>query len=432
MLAGAEGGEARHRRRRPRAGRLPRALARVGRRRAGRRRAPSPVRRSTGRRWDDAIARARAIVAGRTRNASPGARAGRRAARPGARRRRRRRLHRRHGGRGRRAGRPADERRAAGLALLVRPGAQAGQAAGRGAGQVAGPEGHQGRRRRRRPHGVAAGAAVRPAARGARSSSPTSTRRASTRASATCTRELDKLAARGPAAARTALNRLKGLVTGSLSKDVFADADLVIEAVFEEMSVKQQVFAEVEAVVSAECVLATNTSALSITEMAVEARAPGAGRRAALLQPGGGAAAARGRARRADRRRGAGHRVRRRQGAEEELRARRRRPGVRGQPAAHPLPRRGHLGRGAGHPGGRGRPGAGPAGPADDARSSCSRWSGRRWRCTWPSGCTRRSPTGSPSARGCGRWSSWQVVGLQRARRRRPRARRHRCRRTPR
>ena len=47
----------------------------------------------------------------------------------------------------------------------------------------------------------------------------------------------------------------------------FADADFVIEAVFEEMSVKQQVFAQVEAVVSPECVLATNTSSLSIAEM---------------------------------------------------------------------------------------------------------------------------------------------------------------------
>jgi len=61
---------------------------------------------------------------------------------------------------------------------------------------------------------------------------------------------------------------LTGLVTGSTSKDGFADADFVIEAVFEEMSVKQQVFAEVEAVVSPECVLATNTSSLSIAEMA--------------------------------------------------------------------------------------------------------------------------------------------------------------------
>lgn len=61
---------------------------------------------------------------------------------------------------------------------------------------------------------------------------------------------------------------LTGLVTGSTSKDGFADADFVIEAVFEEMAVKQQVFAEVEAVVPAECVLATNTSSLSITQMA--------------------------------------------------------------------------------------------------------------------------------------------------------------------
>jgi 3-hydroxyacyl-CoA dehydrogenase len=85
--------------------------------------------------------------------------------------------------------------------------------------------------------------------------------------------ELDKLAARGRLS-RDKLNRLKGLVTGSLTKDAFADADLVIEAVFEEMSVKQQVFAEVEAVVSAECVLATNTSALSISEMASKLEHP--------------------------------------------------------------------------------------------------------------------------------------------------------------
>ena len=65
-----------------------------------------------------------------------------------------------------------------------------------------------------------------------------------------------------------AANRLKGLVTGSLTKDAFADADLVIEAVFEELKVKQQVLAEVEAAVSPQCVLATNTSSLSITEMA--------------------------------------------------------------------------------------------------------------------------------------------------------------------
>ncbi|HEU4941668.1 MAG TPA: 3-hydroxyacyl-CoA dehydrogenase NAD-binding domain-containing protein [Gaiellaceae bacterium] len=61
---------------------------------------------------------------------------------------------------------------------------------------------------------------------------------------------------------------LASLVEGGTTYDHFADCDLVLEAVFEELSVKQEVFAEVEAVVSPETVLATNTSSLSITEMA--------------------------------------------------------------------------------------------------------------------------------------------------------------------
>ena len=69
-------------------------------------------------------------------------------------------------------------------------------------------------------------------------------------------------------------NRYKALITGSTSKDGFADAEFVIEAVFEEMSVKKQVFADVEKAVSPECVLATNTSSLSITEMAADLEHP--------------------------------------------------------------------------------------------------------------------------------------------------------------
>jgi 3-hydroxyacyl-CoA dehydrogenase/enoyl-CoA hydratase/carnithine racemase len=63
-------------------------------------------------------------------------------------------------------------------------------------------------------------------------------------------------------------NRLRSLVTGSLGKEASADADLVIEAVFEDLAVKRRVLAEVEAVVSDTCVLATNTSSLSVTAMA--------------------------------------------------------------------------------------------------------------------------------------------------------------------
>ncbi|GAA4628926.1 3-hydroxyacyl-CoA dehydrogenase NAD-binding domain-containing protein [Actinoallomurus vinaceus] len=85
--------------------------------------------------------------------------------------------------------------------------------------------------------------------------------------------EIDKLLGKGRVSADEA-SRLKGLVTGSLTKDAFADADFVIEAVFEEMGVKQKVFAEVEAVVSPECVLATNTSSLSVTEMASKLKHP--------------------------------------------------------------------------------------------------------------------------------------------------------------
>ncbi|WP_049569586.1 3-hydroxyacyl-CoA dehydrogenase NAD-binding domain-containing protein [Nonomuraea sp. SBT364] len=78
--------------------------------------------------------------------------------------------------------------------------------------------------------------------------------------------EVDKLLGKGRVSADQA-NRLKALVTGSLTKDAFADADFVIEAVFEDLAVKKQVFAEVEAVVRADCTLATNTSSLSLTEM---------------------------------------------------------------------------------------------------------------------------------------------------------------------
>lgn len=78
--------------------------------------------------------------------------------------------------------------------------------------------------------------------------------------------EIDQLAAKGRLSADKAA-RLKSLVTGSTEKSVFADADFVIEAVFEEMNVKRTVLSELEAVVTPECVLATNTSSLSVTGM---------------------------------------------------------------------------------------------------------------------------------------------------------------------
>ncbi|WP_423184407.1 3-hydroxyacyl-CoA dehydrogenase NAD-binding domain-containing protein [Arthrobacter sp. NyZ413] len=85
--------------------------------------------------------------------------------------------------------------------------------------------------------------------------------------------EVDKLLSKKRISADAA-NRAKALVSGSVSKQAFADADFVIEAVFEELAVKKQVFAEVEAIVSPECILATNTSSLSVTAMADGLRHP--------------------------------------------------------------------------------------------------------------------------------------------------------------
>ncbi|GAB3560009.1 3-hydroxyacyl-CoA dehydrogenase NAD-binding domain-containing protein [Arthrobacter alkaliphilus] len=85
--------------------------------------------------------------------------------------------------------------------------------------------------------------------------------------------EVDKLLGKKRISSDAA-NRTKGLVSGSVSKESFADADFVIEAVFEELNVKKQVFAEVEAIVSPECILATNTSSLSVTAMAEDLQYP--------------------------------------------------------------------------------------------------------------------------------------------------------------
>jgi 3-hydroxyacyl-CoA dehydrogenase/enoyl-CoA hydratase/carnithine racemase len=85
--------------------------------------------------------------------------------------------------------------------------------------------------------------------------------------------EVDRLAAKGHYDEGKA-RFLGSIVTGSTAYDGFEGCDLVLEAVFEELVVKKQVLAEVEELVSAECVLATNTSSLSITDMAADLRHP--------------------------------------------------------------------------------------------------------------------------------------------------------------
>ena len=69
-------------------------------------------------------------------------------------------------------------------------------------------------------------------------------------------------------------NRLKALVTGTTDRSLFSDADWVIEAVFEELGVKQDVFAEIEKYVSETAVLATNTSSLSVGQIGAKLAHP--------------------------------------------------------------------------------------------------------------------------------------------------------------
>lgn len=78
--------------------------------------------------------------------------------------------------------------------------------------------------------------------------------------------ELEKQVKKGRLSEEAA-RRLSGLVTGAVDKKAYANCDFIIEAVFEELSIKQKLFKELESIVSPECILATNTSSLSVEGM---------------------------------------------------------------------------------------------------------------------------------------------------------------------
>ncbi len=85
--------------------------------------------------------------------------------------------------------------------------------------------------------------------------------------------ELEKLVSKKRMSAESA-RRLALLVTGSIDQNVFANADFVIEAIFEELSLKQELFKKLETIVTPECVLATNTSSLSVEKMTIGLKNP--------------------------------------------------------------------------------------------------------------------------------------------------------------
>ena len=73
---------------------------------------------------------------------------------------------------------------------------------------------------------------------------------------------------------RPQYERLSALLSGGTDFSGFSRADLVIEAVFEELEVKRQVLAEVEAEIRPDAIFATNTSTIPIHQIAARARHP--------------------------------------------------------------------------------------------------------------------------------------------------------------
>ena len=67
---------------------------------------------------------------------------------------------------------------------------------------------------------------------------------------------------------------VEGRIRYAAELEPLCDCSVVIEAVVEKLAVKQQVFRQLEAAVSADCILATNTSSLSLSEIAHEMADP--------------------------------------------------------------------------------------------------------------------------------------------------------------
>ncbi|WP_343652897.1 3-hydroxyacyl-CoA dehydrogenase [Herbaspirillum sp.] len=96
---------------------------------------------------------------------------------------------------------------------------------------------------------------------------------AAIKAISTIRAELDRLATRGKISeelAQAASDRLSA--AGSLK--ALSCAALVVEAIVEQLSAKQQLFEQLESIVAAHCILASNTSSLSITRIAASLRQP--------------------------------------------------------------------------------------------------------------------------------------------------------------
>ena len=65
-----------------------------------------------------------------------------------------------------------------------------------------------------------------------------------------------------------------GLISGELSIEALDTQDLIIEAVFENMSLKKEIFNKLDSIAKSGAILASNTSALNVNEIAAETKRP--------------------------------------------------------------------------------------------------------------------------------------------------------------
>lgn len=73
------------------------------------------------------------------------------------------------------------------------------------------------------------------------------------------------------------VDEMLALITPGLKEDLCADADLIVEAAFEDMGVKQETFGALDKICKPECIFTSNTSSLSITEIGKGIEHPVAG-----------------------------------------------------------------------------------------------------------------------------------------------------------
>ena len=86
-------------------------------------------------------------------------------------------------------------------------------------------------------------------------------------------RNYDSTAKKGRMSAEDVERRME-LLTGSLNLEDLADCDLIIEAVFENMAIKKEIFTKLDAIAKPGAILATNTSYLNVNEIAAMTKRP--------------------------------------------------------------------------------------------------------------------------------------------------------------